>query len=86
MVNKTDARKLDAATQAHLRRLVVLAVRDGMKQTAAARKYQVSLRAVNQWVARDRAGGLGALKAQRRGRPLGGAGSTRSRRPASAVW
>jgi len=71
MVRKTDARKLDAATQAHLRRLVVLAVRDGIKQTAAAERYGVSLRAVNQWIGRDRAGGLKALKAKRRGRPVG---------------
>jgi transposase len=72
MGKKTDARKLDAMTQAHLRRLAVLAVRDGMKQTAAAQKYQVSLRAVNQWMARDRTGGLKALRAKRRGRPIGG--------------
>ena len=72
MIKKTDARKLDAATQAHLRRLVVLAVRGGMKQTAASEKYHVSLRAVNQWIARDKAGGLKALKAKRQGRPLGG--------------
>lgn len=69
---KTDARRLDAATQAHLRRLVVLAVRDGIKQTEAARQYQVSLRAVNKWVALDKAGGLKALKPGRRGRPKGG--------------
>ena len=72
MNKKTDARTLNAATQAHLRRLAVLAVRDGMKQTAAARKYQVSVRAVSQWMALDRAGGLKALKARRRGRPAGG--------------
>ena len=68
---KLDGRKLDAATQAHLRRLVVLAVRGGMKQTEASAKYQVSLRAVNKWVALDRAGGLKALKPKRRGRPSG---------------
>ena len=72
MIKKADARTLDAATQAHLRRLAVLAVRDGMKQTAAARKYQVSVRAVNQWMALDQSGGLKALKAKRRGRPAGG--------------
>jgi transposase len=71
MATKSDARKLDAATQAHLRRLVVLAVRDGMTQGDAAHKYQVSLRAVNQWVARSKAGGLRALQPQRRGRPRG---------------
>ena len=68
---KIDARKLDSATQAHLRRLVVLAVRSGMKQGEAGHKYQVSLRAVNQWVARSKAGGLRALKPKRRGRPRG---------------
>lgn len=72
MGTKTDARHLDAATQAHLRRLVVLAVRDGMKQTEAAKKYRVSLRAVNKWAALDRVGGLKALKPKRRGRPAGG--------------
>ena len=71
MSTKPDARRLDPATQVHLRRLVVLAVRDGMKQTEAARKYQVSLRAVNKWVALDKAGGLRALKPKRRGRPSG---------------
>jgi transposase len=72
MPTKPDARRLDTATQAHLRRLVVLAVRGGMKQTEAARQYQVSLRAVNKWVALDKSGGLKALKPGRRGRPVGG--------------
>lgn len=72
MVMMTDARKLDAATQAHLRRLAVLAVRGGMKQTEAAEMCQVSLRAVNKWVALDKVGGLPALKPKRRGRPVGG--------------
>lgn len=71
MNGKTDARRLDPATQAHLRRLVVLAVRGGMKQTEAAKQYQVSLRAVNKWVALDKAGGLRALKPKRQGRPSG---------------
>lgn len=69
---KIDARTLDSATQAHLRRLVVLAVRGSMKQTEAALKYQVSLRAVNHWVARGKVGGLKALQSKRRGRPRGG--------------
>ena len=71
MEARVDARTLDAATQAHLRRLVVLAVRGGMKQGEAAQKYQVSLRAVNQWVARSKVGGLRALKPKPRGRPRG---------------
>jgi transposase len=71
MTAKTDARKLDAATQAHLRRLVVRALRGGMKQTVAAQQFGVSLRAVNKWAALDKAGGLRALKPKRRGRRAG---------------
>ncbi|WP_157654150.1 hypothetical protein [Burkholderia ubonensis] len=44
---KTDARKLDQSTQAHLRKMVVQAVRGGMTQVDAARTYGVSLRAVS---------------------------------------
>ena len=58
MKAKTDARKLDGATQAHLRRLVVKALRGGMKQTVAAEQFAVSLRAVNKWVALAKIGGL----------------------------
>ena len=44
MLRKDDARKLAPAAQAHLRRLVVKAVRAGSRQTAAAKIYGVSLR------------------------------------------
>jgi transposase len=71
METKMDARKLDGATQAHLRRLVVKALRGGMKQTVAAKQFAVSLRAVNKWAALDKAGGLRALQAKRRGRRAG---------------
>jgi transposase len=71
VTTKSDARKLDSATQEHLRRSVVKAVRDGMRQTHAAATFGVSLRAVNKWVALDRAGGLRALKQKRRGRRAG---------------
>src|ERR1700687_5530197 len=71
MGTKTDARKLDEATQAHLLRLVVKALRGGMKQTAAAEQFAVSLRAVNKWAALDKTGGLRALKPKRRGRRAG---------------
>ncbi len=71
MGKKIDARKLDPATQAHLRRWVVKAVRAGLKQTAAAQTYGVSLRAVNKWVALAKAGGVRALKPKRRGRRVG---------------
>ena len=72
MSTKTDARKLDGATQAHLRKLVVKAVRGGMTQNEAATTYSVSLRAVSKWMRLSRDGGLRALKPGRRGRRPGG--------------
>jgi transposase len=72
MSTKTDARKLDGATQAHLRKLVVKAVRGGMTQTEAAATYAVSLRAVSKWMKVSRDGGLRALKQGKRGRRPGG--------------
>jgi transposase len=66
-----DGRRLDAATQAHVRRTVVKAVRAGLTQTAAAQTFGVSLRAVNKWMAVEKQGGLRALAAKRRGRPVG---------------
>jgi transposase len=72
-----DARTLAPAAQAHLRRLAVKAVRTGLRQTAAAKTYGVSLRAVNKWVAIDKVGGLRALKPKRRGRRLGQGGRLR---------
>jgi transposase len=77
MYRKDDARKLAPAAQAHLRRLVIKAVRAGISQTAAAKTYGVSLRAVNKWVAIDKVGGLRALKPKRRGRRLGQGGRLR---------
>src|SRR5712692_4936679 len=81
MSTKTDARKLDGATQAHLRKLVVEAVRGAMTQTEAAATYGVSLRAVSKWMKLARDGGLRALKAGKRGRRPGG-GRLNARRAA----
>lgn len=67
-----DARTLGAAAQQLLRRQVVQAVCSGMTQTAAARTYGASLRAVSNWVRLDRKGGLRALTLKRRGRRIGG--------------
>ena len=74
MHRQDDARTLAPAAQAHLRRLAVKAVRAGLRQTAAAKTYGVSVRAVNKWVAIDKVGGLRALKPKRRGRRLGQGG------------
>ena len=71
MSAKTDARKLDGATQGHLRKLVVRAVRGGMSQTLAAQTYAVSLRAVSKWMKLSRNGGLRALQPGKRGRRAG---------------
>ena len=71
MNKRDDARKLKPAAQHLLRRQVVNAVRDGMKQVEAASVFNASLRAVNKWVALDKLGGLRALKAKRRGRRAG---------------
>ena len=71
MNKRDDARKLKPAAQHRLRRQVVNAVRDGMKQVEAANLFSASLRAVNKWVALDKLGGLRALKAKRRGRRAG---------------
>ena len=74
MHRQDDARTLAPAAQAHVRRLAVKAVRAGLRQTAAAKTYGVSLRAVHKWVAIDKVGGLRALKPKRRGRRLGQGG------------
>lgn len=71
MATKTDARTLDMATLTHLRRTAVKAVREGMTQTAAATAFGVSLRAVNKWMALDKAGGWRNLTLKRRGRRPG---------------
>ena len=54
-----------------LRRQVVRAVRGGMLQTAAARTFGGSLRAVSKWMRFDREGWLRALTLKRRGRRPG---------------
>ena len=77
MRRQDDARTLVPAAQAHVRRLAIKAVRAGLRQTAAAKTYGVSLRAVNKWVAIDKVGGLRALKPKRRGRRLGEGGRLR---------
>jgi transposase len=69
-----DARTLASAAQAHVRCWPSKPVRAGSRQTAAAKTYGVSLRAVNTWVAIDKVVGLRALKPKRRGRWFGQGG------------
>lgn len=68
---KQDGRKLDRATQAHIRRQVVLAVRGGMTQVDAAKIFGMSLRFVQKACSKAKAGGLRSLKTDARGRPAG---------------
>jgi transposase len=71
MPTRADGRRVDAATQAHVRRSAVKAVRARMTQTTAAVTFGVSVRAVNKWMAMEKSGGLRALAAKPRGRPVG---------------
>lgn len=71
MPTRPDGRRVDAAAQAHVRRSAVKAVRAGMTQTAAGPTFGVSVRAVNKWMAVDKTGGVRALAAKQRGRPVG---------------
>ena len=58
----------DQATQAHLRKMVVQAVRGGMTRVEAGRTFGVSLRAIGNWMKSAREGGLRALRPGKRGR------------------
>lgn len=71
MLKRGDARKLKAEALLLLRRQGVKAVRAGMTQVKAARTFGASYRAVNKWMAIDRAGGLRALKLQHQSRRVG---------------
>jgi transposase len=71
MSTKTDGPKLGSATQAHLRKLAVQAVRGAMTQTDAAATYGVSVRAVSKWMRLWRQGGVQALRLGQRGRRPG---------------
>lgn len=69
MQKPIDNRRLSPDTQAVLRRRVVLAVRNGMNQSEAARTFHVSRQSVNAWVGVAGKKGLKALGAKKRGRP-----------------
>lgn len=68
---KKDGRHLSPKAQEALRIKAVKAIRRGMKQTEAARVFGVRRSAVGNWMQRYRAGGLKALRAQKRGRRPG---------------
>lgn len=69
---KKDARSLPAKTQETLRLKAVKAVRDGMRQVAAAETFGVTRQAVGKWMRTFREGGMEALAARPQGRPKTG--------------
>lgn len=69
MQKPIDNRRLSPETQAVLRRRVVLAVRNGMNQSEAARTFHVSRQSVNTWFNNAKKHGLKDLAAKKRGRP-----------------
>ena len=62
---------MDITTQTNLWRTVAQTVRGGMRRAEASNVFGVSLRAVSQWMALDRADGRQALKQKVRGRRMG---------------
>jgi transposase len=66
-----DARSLPPAAQEALRIRAVLAVKGGLKHVAVARLFGITRQTVDAWVRRYRKRGMRALRAVRRGRPLG---------------
>ena len=68
MVSGRDFRKLDAATQAELRRVAVGMVQAGKTRTEVAEAVDVNRRFVGGWVAAVEREGEAALAGGRRGR------------------
>src|SRR5919199_6004892 len=68
MVKQRDFRKLDAATQAELRRVAVGLVQSGKTRIEAAAAVGVNRRFVGDWVAAVEQSGEAALDGGRRGR------------------
>ena len=71
LVSSRDFRKLDAATQAELRRVAVRMVQAGRTRVEAAEAVGVNRRFVGQWVAAVERSGEAALAGGRRGRRPG---------------
>lgn len=64
---RCDARRLAPEAQEALRRRAVVAVSDGMRQTAAAETFGVSRKSIWMWLVAYREGGQTALAARKRG-------------------
>ena len=71
-MEKVDARSLSLKAQERLRQLAVNAVFEGKKQVEVAKLFGVTRRAVSNWLKAYCNGGLPALKAKAKGRPIRG--------------
>jgi transposase len=69
MAKGRDARHLAPDAQEALRRRAVMAIREGMGISEAARVFKVSRMAIYKWLARVEEGDLRSLKSRKRGRP-----------------
>jgi len=71
-MEKIDARSISPSAQEHLRRMAVNAVMEGAKQKEVAKMLGVTRHTICRWVRAYRHQGQEALKAKKKGRPLGG--------------
>ncbi|MDD5640752.1 MAG: IS630 family transposase [Syntrophales bacterium] len=71
-MEKIDARSISPSAQEHLRRMAVKAVMEGTKQKEVAKMLGVTRHTICRWVRAYRNQGQEALKAKKKGRPLGG--------------
>ncbi|MDD5642218.1 MAG: winged helix-turn-helix domain-containing protein [Syntrophales bacterium] len=71
-MEKIDARSISPSAQEHLRRMAVKAVMEGAKQKEVAKMLGVTRHTICRWVRAYRHQGQEALKAKKKGRPLGG--------------
>ena len=65
-----DARTLPSIAQEDLRRKAMRAVLNGEKQAEVAQLFGVTRQVVGKWAKKYREGGVRALQARKRGRPV----------------
>lgn len=67
-----DFRSLTPQAQETIRFQAMAALQEGRSQVEVARLFGVTRQAIHQWIIRQRQAGAQALRARRRGRPVGG--------------
>lgn len=71
-MTQRDFRSLSPQAQESIRFRAMAALKEGKSQTEVARLFGVTRQAIHGWIVRQRQAGAQALKARRRGRPMGG--------------